>query len=73
MEKNTVQGRLLAHKCLKHPQSLSAFPETEALLPHVQGILELGAGVPGMKAFLVDGVVCVETDHQRVSCRVDFL
>lgn len=38
---------------------------------HVQGILELGAGVSGMKAFLVDGVIRVELNHQRISCRVD--
>lgn len=43
------------------------------LFPHVQSILELGAGVLGMKAFLVDGVVRVEPDHQRIPCRVDFL
>ncbi|KAL0616264.1 hypothetical protein AAY473_013111 [Plecturocebus cupreus] len=36
------------------------------------GILELGADVSGMKAFLVDGVVCVESNHQGISCGVDF-
>lgn len=41
------------------------------LFLHVQGVLELGAGVPGLKTFLVDGVIRVEPNHQRISCRVD--
>lgn len=47
-------------------------PRTSTLFLHVQGVLELGAGVPGLKAFLVDGVVRVEANHQRIPCRVDF-
>lgn len=34
--------------------------------------MELGAGVPGVKAFLVDGVIRMESNHQRIPCRVDF-
>jgi hypothetical protein len=38
----------------------------------VQSILELGAGVSGVEAFLTDGVIRVESNHQGVPCRVDF-
>lgn len=42
------------------------------LLSHVQCILKFGTYVSGVKAFLVDGVVCMESNHDGIPCRVDF-
>lgn len=38
----------------------------------MQCILKFGTYVLGMKAFLVDGVICVESNHDGIPCRVDF-
>lgn len=42
------------------------------LFSHVQRILKFGTYVLGMKSFLVDGVICMESNHNGISCRVDF-
>lgn len=65
-EKNTVhcfraasQGAIIINildSCLSRTVTVMLFP-------HMQGILELGAGILGVKTFLVDGVVCVELNH----------
>lgn len=73
-EKNTVhcfrvvsQGAIVVKTF-----SILHLSRTMTLFLHVQGVLELGAGVLGMKAFLVDGVIRVEPNHQGIPCRVDF-
>lgn len=38
-----------------------------ASFPCVQSVLEFGAGVPQVEALLVDGVIRVELDHDRIA------
>lgn len=46
--------------------------EAVKLFSHVQCILKFGTYVLGMKSFLVDGVICMESNHDGIPCRVDF-
>lgn len=57
-------------KCLGLQTGMSV--RTVKLLSHVQCILKFGTYVLGVKAFLVDGVICVESNHEGIPCRVDF-
>lgn len=45
---------------------------SKELLSHVQCVLKFGTRILGMKAFLVDGVICVEPNHDGIPRRVDF-
>lgn len=42
------------------------------LLSHMQCILKFGTYVSGVKACLVNGVICVKPNHDGIPCRVDF-
>lgn len=42
------------------------------LFSHVQCVLKFGTYVSSMKSFFVDGVICMESNHNGIPCRVDF-
>lgn len=43
------------------------------LFPQVKSVLEFGACVASVESLLVNGVVCVEPDHDGISSRVNLL